>query len=507
MLKVLQSKLQKNKIGISMNLSKSQFIRGLQCVKSLWLYKNKREVITSPDISAQNVFDTGTRVGQLAQELFPNGTVIPFDGTTFSEKIALTQSLIENGVETIYEATFGYDGILVMVDILHKGSNGWEIYEVKSSTEVKNVYLHDASVQYYVLNGAGLKIKSTNIIHINNKYIRGTDLEIEKLFTIVNITDEVIELQENIPSYLKNFSTIVEKAEEPSIEIGTHCFKPYDCDCLNYCWKDVPEYSIFDLANIRKDKAFRYYKDGIVTFDDIRDIADFSTGQQVQILSEQRNTTIIDHDAIREFVDGLSYPLYHLDFETFQQAIPEFEGVSPFQQIPFQYSLHIENTDGSLDHKEYLGEEGKDPRETLANRLVEDIPTTVTVLAYNMGFEKMVIKGLSKMFPELEDQLMAIHNNIKDLMTPFQKKHYYTPTMRGSFSIKYVMPALIPEMELAYKNLEGIHNGGEAMSAYATLHLIEDAQERQKIRDSLLAYCKLDTLSMVKVLVKLRENI
>lgn len=490
------------------NLSKSQYVRGLQCVKSLWLYKNKKEAVSPPDPSAQNVFDTGTRVGELACQLFPNGHKIPFEGTTFAEKIALTQSMIEEGIETIYEATFGFDGILVMVDILHKGLNGWEIYEVKSSTEVKDVYLHDASIQLYVLEGSGLGVSSVNIIHLNNKYMRGKELEVAKLFTVVNVTEEARDLQINVPSYLANFETIVADSErEPSIEIGTHCFNPYECDCMNYCWIDVPEYSIFDLASIRKDKAFTLYRNGIKTFDDIGDISGFSTGQQVQILSEQRQSTIIDRDAIREFVQSLSYPLYHLDFETFQQPIPEFEGVSPFQQIPFQYSLHIEYENGEFGHREFLGEEGKDPREALAMKLVEDIPTNVTVLAYNMGFEKGVIRKLSELFPHLATSLMMIHDNIQDLMTPFQKKHYYTPAMKGSYSIKYVMPALVPEMQMAYKNLDGIHNGGEAMSAYASLHLIEDADERQKIRQSLLAYCKLDTLSMVKVLEKLRENI
>lgn len=489
------------------HLSKSQYVRGLQCVKSLWLYKHKRDIaITTPDTSAQSVFDTGTRVGLLAQALFPQGTVIPYDGTTFSEKIALTQSLIEEGTATIYEATFGYEGILVMIDILHKGKSGWEIYEVKSSTDVKEVYLHDASIQLYVCEGSGIHVSSVNIIHLNNKYIRGQELEIEKLFSIINVTEEARDLQINIPSYLANFETVVGDNEcEPSIEIGKQCFEPYECDCKNYCWVDVPEYSIFDLANLRKDKAFTLYRNGIKTFGDIDDISGFSASQQVQILSEQRQSTIIDQDAIKEFLDGLSYPLYHLDFETFQQSIPEFEGVSPFQQIPFQYSLHIEQDNGELGHREFLGEEGKDPREALAKQLVEDIPINVTVLAYNMGFEKGVIRKLSELFPHLAKQLMMIHDNIKDLMTPFQKKHFYTPAMKGSYSIKYVMPSLVPEMEMAYKNLKGIHNGGEAMSAYASLHLIEDAQERQKIRDSLLAYCKLDTLSMVKILETLRE--
>lgn len=173
-------------------------------------------------------------------------------------------------------------------------------------------------------------------------------------------------------------------------------------------------------------------------------------------------------------------------------------------QIPFQYSLHIEYEDGTLEHREYLAEDGSDPRELLAQKLCEDIPREVTVLAYNMGFEKGVIQKLALEYDALSTHLMDIHTNIKDLMTPFQQKHYVTPSMNGSYSIKYVLPALVPEMEEAYKELNGVQNGGEAMQAFANLSKL-DATEKEKMRNALLAYCKLDTLAMVRVLEKLRE--
>ena len=201
----------------------------------------------------------------------------------------------------------------------------------------------------------------------------------------------------------------------------------------------------------------------------------------------------------------MSYPIYHLDFETFQQAIPEFVGLSPYAQIPFQYSLHIEYEDGTLKHKEFLAPDGVDPREQIAKRLVEDIPSNVTVLAYNMGFEKGVIRKLASLFPNLSNSLMAIHDNCKDLMTPFANKDYYHPNMKGSYSIKYVLPTLVPEFENAYKELDLIHNGGEAMEAFAKLSKIDDEKLKQRYSDSLLEYCKLDTLPMVKVLEKLKE--
>lgn len=490
-----------------MRLSKSLYTRGLQCVKSLWLKKYNKDVLTPPSSSAEAIFETGNEVGSLACELFPNGKEVPFEGTNFEEKTALTKEWIDAGVKNIYEATFFYDDIVVMVDILHVNDDGGvEIYEVKSSTEVKPVYLDDASIQYYVLNGLGYSVKTTNIVHINNQYIRGDELEIEKLFKIVNVSDEVKELQVNIPSYLKNFKIFLDdKENEPVVDIGKHCSNPYDCDAMEHCWKHIPEYSIFDISRLKTDTKISLYKEGIVNFTDITNIADFSISQQIQINSELQNTEIINKEAIKEFVDGLSYPLYHLDFETFQQAIPEYKGVSPFMQIPFQYSLHVENKNGDLEHYEFLAKDGTDPRYELAKRLVEDIPTDVTVLAYNMGFEKGVIRKLALMFDEFAPKLLAIHDNIQDLMTPFQKKDYYVPSMRGSYSIKYVLPALVPEMEKAYKELELVHNGGEAMQTFAKLSKMDD-ETKEQYRKALLEYCKLDTLAMVKVLNKLKES-
>jgi len=489
-----------------MTLSKSQYIRGLQCVKSLWLKKYKPDLLSEPESSSEATLDSGHKVGELACELFPDGIAIPDEVTSLDKKVALTQQLIDKGEKNIYEASFQYEGIFVAVDILHINDDKTvEIYEVKSSTDVKEVYLDDLSIQYYVLNGLGYTIKSANLVHINSDYVREDELEIDKLFTIVNLTDEVKELQHNIPEHLEQFQSFLNDREnEPEIDIGTHCLNPYACDAMEHCWKHIPQYSIFDISRLRSDKKFNLYYNDIIKFEDIEDISIFSESQQIQIHSELTQQAIINKEAIKEFLDTLSYPIYHLDFETFQQAIPEWRGISPYMQIPFQYSLHIEQEDGSLEHREFLAPEGEDPRYELAKRLVEDIPTDVTVLAYNMGFEKGVIRKLAAIFDELTPHLLAIHDNIKDLMTPFQKKDYYVPEMRGSYSIKYVLPSLVPEMADAYKKLDGVHNGGEAMQIYAKLAHIEDKVEVARLREALLRYCELDTLAMVRVLEKLK---
>lgn len=486
--------------------SKSLYIRGLQCEKSLWLKKKKPEVLQAPDDGAQAVFDTGTSVGELACELFSGGERIEYTGD-FSSQMAKTKELIEHGTKVIYEATFCFDGILVMVDILRIGEDGLIINEVKSSTSVKDVYIDDAAIQYYVLGSLGYAVSRVNIIYIDSTYTRGETLELEKLFCVQDVTEQVKQKQRDIPQILSKFDEILSKNTEPYIDIGPHCSDPYHCDAWEYCWceqRGIPEYSIFNISRLRSDKKFELYKNGVVKFSDIKDLNNFNASQQIQIRSELSQEQIIDKEAIKEFLDTLSYPLYYLDFETFQQAVPEFIGLRPYEQIPFQFSIHKEDGKGKLEHFEFLAEVGSDPRYELASNLIKFIPQDACVLAYNMSFEKGVIRRLAEIYPQISNELMAIHDNTKDLMAPFASKSYYHSKMQGSYSIKYVLPALVPEFESAYKDLNLIHHGGEAMQAYAAMACMNKTQ-REAYKKALLEYCKLDTLAMVKVLEKLRE--
>ena len=454
-----------------MALSKSLYIRGLQCEKSLWLKKKKPEVLQAPDDGAQAVFDTGTSVGELACELFRGGERIEYTGN-FSSQMAKTKELMGHSTKIIYEATFCFDGILVMVDILRIGKDGLIINEVKSSTSVKEVYIDDASIQYYVISSLGYKVSAINIIHIDNSYVRGEKLELDKFFHTEDVTEQVKQKQADIPQILSKFDEILSKDIEPEIDIGVQCANPYPCDAWEYCWREqrgIPEYSIFDISGLRSKKKFELYKSGIVKFEDIKELDKFNASQQIQIRSELSGEQVIDKEAIKEFLNTLSYPLYHLDFETFQQAVPEFVGLSPYEQIPFQFSIHKDDGKGNLEHFEFLAEVGADPRYELALNLIKFIPQDACVLAYNMSFEKRVIRRLAEIYPQVSNELMAIHDNIKDLMAPFASKSYYHPKMRGSYSIKYVLPALVPEFESAYKDLNLIHHGGEAMQAYEAM--------------------------------------
>jgi hypothetical protein len=358
-----------------------------------------------------------------------------------------------------------------------------------------------------VLKNLGFKVKSANVIHINNEYIRGEELDINQLFKIVDVTNEVVSMQSNIPTILKDIEIYLENKEnEPNIDIGKHCHNPYVCDAKEYCWKvqrQIPDYSIFNIFNLGSKKQIELYSQGIINIDDVPHNFDMTSIQGQAVENYKSKITYIDIENIKSFLQNLTYPIYHLDFETYQQVIPLYKGLKAYEQIPFQYSLHIEHEDGRLEHKEYLAQDSVDSRYELALRLCEDIPKDVTVLAYNMSFEKSVIKRLATLFEELSGHLLAINENMQDLMVPFQKKWYVTPSMNGSYSIKYVLPALVPEFEKAYKELDGVQNGSQAMNAFANLSKLSE-EEKQKLRKSLLEYCKLDTLAMVKILERLR---
>ena len=500
-------------------LSKSLYLNGLQCKKYLWLKIHDKEKLQEPDDSLKAIFATGDKVGEKACELFPGGKQIKYDKTvSHSERIAQTKKFLADGVKTIYEATFEFDGVLVMIDILNiDNNNNFEIYEVKSSTwnskkSLKDIekYIKDASIQYYVLKGCGHKISKTSVTLLNGEYIRGAKENINKLFIHKNVTKEVISLQKKIPETLRSFRATLEvNNHEPNIDIGWHCKKPSVCFGFDYCWKqqrNIPDYSVFDIFPLtKKSKAIDLYKKSIVDIKDIPESLEVTKTQKNKIDLIKKNKLVTDKREIKLFLSSLNYPLYYFDFEAFNQAIPSIIGVKPFQQIPFQYSLHIRsNFSEKPSHKEFLAKPDEDPRENLVKKLVSDIPKEASVLVFNASYEKLVLGQLAEHFPEHKEHLLNISKNIIDLAEPFRKQHYYHPQMKGKYSIKVLLPILVPEMSTEYDKLDLIKNGGDAMRAFANLSTISDPEEINKIRKSLIEYCKLDTFAMVKIHDKLR---
>lgn len=485
-----------------MYFSKSKYTGFWQCPKITWLdkYKPEEKVI---DESALTRMTNGNVVGDLAMSLFGDFTEVTAtreDGKLdLDEMKRKTTECIKNGVENICEASFDYNGLYCAVDILHKENGGYAIYEVKSATNLKYYYLVDVAYQKYVLEKCGVNVTGTYIVCINNKYVRRGAIDVKQLFTVNDVKDLIGDEYEVVERNLKHAEEILECDKEPDIDIGEHCSAAHDCPYWNYCSKHLPEHNVFQLY--RCNKKWDYYKRGLVSFEDLKSLPslNFLQSRQIDFALNDRGI-YADKRLIAEFLNTLSYPLYFLDFETMQEIIPLFDGCRPYEQIPFQYSLHyIESENGELKHKEFLAVSGEDSRRPIAESLCENIPDNVCVLAYNKKFECGRLKELAAEFPDLKKHLLSIRENVKDLLDPFQKGAYYNKAMGGSFSIKSVLPAIFPDdPALNYHNLEEIHNGGEAMSIFP---LIKDmpVEQQEKTRKNLLKYCELDTFAMVKV--------
>ncbi len=492
--------------------SKSKYCDFKQCPKIPWLKKYKPEEYVL-DAETQARFSAGNEVGDLAMGLFGEYVEVTSykpDGSLDLDRMKeLTRQYIAEGRENICEASFDYQGLYCAVDILKKNGDGYDIYEVKSSTSPEHyVYIVDTSYQKYVLQKCGVKVKNVYLVTINNKYVFDGVLDLRKFFKITDVTSLVEEELKTVEASLKEAEKVMASKEEPAIGLSESCDKPYPCPFFGYCTRNLPTPSVFQLYNFGFKKQLRLYHRGIFSYEDVlKDGSKLNEmrRRQVEYALEDKGT-YIDQKGIGEFLQTLSYPLYFLDFETVQPVIPRYIGTRPYQQIPVQYSLHIlKEPNGELEHREFLGRSEEDPRRALAERLVADIPADVCVLAYNKGFECHRLEELAEAFPDLSAHLLTVRDNIKDLLDPFQSGYYYNRAMGGSFSIKSVLPAIYPDdPELDYHNLEGVHDGGEAMELFPKLKDMP-TEERTKAERNLLKYCELDTFAMVKVYEKLKS--
>ena len=482
-------------------LSKSQFTRGLQCPKSLWLYHNGKEHQSKPDAMAQSIFDMGTEVGELAQTAFPGGVLIKEDHLHPLEAVASTEKAIKEGAKVLYEAAAIHEETLIRADILRLNAGGtWDVIEVKSSTSVKDTHIDDMAVQTWVLEGAGYIIERSWLMHIDKKYIRDGDIDIGWLFTIGDCTDQVRWRMASVPDLIKKFHAIVEQKEMPDIAIGEQCGKPYECDFKAYCWGDVPEDSPWSIGGIRKKKAGELWQAGHKKIPEIPNSIEFKGKQARQVESIKAGKILIDHKAIESHLAKASWPLHFLDFETVAEAIPRFNGMRPFQNLTFQASIHFqEKPAGELKHFELLVDPDKDPRRPMLEFLKANIdPEEGSVVAYNAPFERGCILDLGEEFPDDKESMKRIADRLWDVATPFQKGWYMHPAFHGSWSLKAVLPTVVPGM--TYQDLE-VAQGGEASALWLKVMCGEiTGAELEKLKTALIVYCGQDTLGTVKIL-------
>ena len=486
-------------------ISKSQYLKGLQCPKALWFYRHRRDLYPEIPEAKQRLFDSGHEVGQLAQTYFKNGIEITEKYYQIDKAIASTMRAVNHGYEAIYEATAcSSDGSYSRIDILNKvkGAEAWDLVEVKQSTGVKDYHLNDMALQRHAFNGAGYQIRSSILMHVNNRYVRRGELNPKGLFALQDCTELVENRLPTIPGHVADLLEILNSGMEPQIEIGEHCKKPFECDYVHHCWKHVPAYSVYDVFKGAQLQAM--LEKGILDAAHIPDSTDIPGVKSIDVDTYRRQAVHADKRNINSFLDSLTYPIYYLDYETIFPAIPLYDNSSPYQQIPFQFSLHIQKKKGAgLNHIEFLHAEAGDPRPEFITNLIEACGRRGTILVYNMGFESRINRELGQTFPRYQLELENINTRMADLLVPFRSRHLYHPEMIGSASLKSVLPAFVPD--LSYEKL-AITDGDTASAMYLNCATgpISDA-EKETIYKNLKEYCALDTLAEVRLLDVLYE--
>lgn len=486
-------------------LSKSKLLAYRQCPKRLWLQTHRPE-LAEVDAATSAVMASGTNVGEVFRSLYANGVLI--DDENLGDALASTRAILgADPTRPIFEATFEVNDVLVRLDMLAPSENGYHLIEVKSSTSVKDYHLDDAAIQTWVTTVAGIQVTRTAIAHINNSFVYRGENQYAGLFVEKTVNEQVSERLPEVIHWVRDAKALLQ-GDEPSICAGAQCYDPFSCPFLGYCSpaEDAPEFPVEILP--RSNRLVNSLKaDG---YDDLRDVPndrlDKVIHQKVLRVTKSGQAELSDEG--RRIVRSLPYPRYYLDFETIAFAVPRWVGTRPYQQVPFQFSCHVEFAPGMVAPTAFLSTDGEDPRRAFAEALIEavnprilaDMPVSGSkpgpVMVYNAPFERSRINELSAYFPELADKLVAINERIVDLL-PITREHYYHPEMRGSWSLKAVLPTI--GADLSYDGL-AVTNGGMAQEAF--LEMIDPdtpVDRKDELRQGLLDYCALDTYALLQL--------
>lgn len=506
---------------MSFFISKSGFVSAWRrCNKYAWLEANMSEQKAPVDEFTQSLFDNGHKIGEIAKKYFcvdVDVTVNKEDGTpNLAEMLRQTEKYMQLGTKVIAEASFRYDGCFCSVDVLVRNADGsYDILEVKSSKQekptkknplgVKEKYMMDAAYQRYVLENCGVKVNCVYVVMLAKDYVRGTTLDLNQYFVKIDVTDETAARQNDVAIKIAELKPVLTSTNEPTSVICGNCNK---CEYFGYCGRNIPSPSPFDVYDLDFPVKCQYYNDGVSFFDIPKMNLKLKAPAKLQIEYYNRPGDLyIDKTAVNAFLNSITWPAYSLDFETYQAVLPEFEGVKTYEQLPFQYSLHIIKSAecDCLEERHFLDITGNDSRRDIAESLVQNIPYGACVVAYHHGTEKGIIERLANACPDLKDHLLSF--TYRDPLEVFQKGYYYVKAMGGSLSLKSTAPALYPnEKSMDYHNLEGdVKNGVQAMNAIGKSKDMT-AEEVEKLRCDLLAYCAQDTMGVVKILKKFYED-
>jgi hypothetical protein len=494
-------------INIMKLLSKTDFLTCLDCAKNAWLKIHKPEIFQRYPLSSfeMNIIDTGNQIDKLARNLFPGGITVES-----RDDAQLTQKLIVGKTPIIYQPVFSTEKFIAVSDIFvwNPNTNVYDLYEVKSSTSSEEgggrkteEYLIDMAFQKAVLDDLGIQIGTLNLIRLNKEYVRNGDINLKELFVVENLTEKVSEQLETVKQKMEGAYEFLSKETEP---------QGY-CDCILKGWNShcttskysnssIPKYPVHAISRIHKKKLTELIDSGILSIQDVPEDFELSDNQRRQVNTAQSGKEYIDDEEIAKFLGTMQYPLSFVDYETYPSAIPKYNGFSPYQQIPFQFSLHvIESPKGESIHHDFIYTDQRCPDEYFAKALAEHLPRLGSVIVWNQKFEKSINEQLGERLPDCKNFMQEVNSRVIDLMIPFYGKTtmYDHPKFMGSASIKYVLPALVSH--LSYKEMH-IQEGGSASDTWNRIVSGEYSEEDKNIKiQALKDYCHLDTLAMVEI--------
>jgi hypothetical protein len=485
-------------------LSKTRFRYGLQCSRFLWLECYRPKLADRYTEAQLARFESGTEVGVLARRLYPGGVLVEQDHFHIDEALAVTRRHLERQPPiAVFEAAFMHEDVRVRADIVVPAADGrFDMLEVKSAGQIHQAYIEDVAIQHFAMGGMGIPAGRASIVHLNKEYVHDgrPSYRLDQLFVRRDVTEEVEAWKPTLIEKLAEMKRVITLAEPPEARPGKQCNAPFTCKFYGLCHKDEPEHPVYELPGAPPAMMADLIAMGIREIREIPvDYPGLTARQKLVRDCVIRDSPHFD-PALKTALGRVDYPVHFLDFETYHPSLPVYKGTKPFQQVPFQWSDHIINRDGQVRHLEFLAADGADPREAFARTLVEAMGREGSIIVYSAA-EKVNLNRLAEAVPELAGELQALVLRLVDLWG-LVKAHVYHPDFHGSYSLKSVLPALVPGLD--YGDL-AIQEGDAASAAYAEMRKPDILPERNaEIRANLLAYCQRDTEALLRLFQVLR---